>query len=170
MPKQLIGVIGGHAANTTRQAILLAERVGEEIGRRGMGVICGGEDGIMEAACRGCRGSGGVTIGVLKGNVFPAERSYLDFAILTSMDVASNNVLIWSSRGVVALDGRFGTLNEMALALDFGRPLVSIGVQRLLRPENVPPESRFTHFEGYDVDRVPGIIDHLESMIRADAT
>ncbi len=166
MPRILIGIIGGHSCNTTPEALLLAESVGGEIARRGMGVVCGGEDGIMEAACRGCKQCGGVTIGILKGKCLPADRNYLDYAILTSMDVASNSIIVWSSAGILALDGRYGTLNEIALALDFGKPLISLGTHRYLRTDNIEAE-RFAHYEGYDRSRVPEILDRLQGMIRA---
>jgi hypothetical protein len=166
MPKTLIGVVGGHSHNTTPQALGLAERVGFEVGMRGMGVVCGGEDGVMEAACRGCKKSGGATIGIIKGNSLRTDRPYLDYAILTSMDVACNNIIIWSSAGVLAFDGKFGTLNEIALALDFGKPLISLGAHLYLKLENINSE-QFAHYEGYDHARVPEILDRLESMIRA---
>jgi uncharacterized protein (TIGR00725 family) len=130
-----------------------------------MGVVCGAEGGIMKAACLGCKQSGGTTIGILKGNKISANHSYLDFAIVTSMDIASNNIIVWSSAGLVALDGRFGTLNEIALALDFGKPLVSLGTHRHLKVENVDAE-HFAHYEGYDSAQVPAILDRLESMIK----
>lgn len=162
--KTIIGIIGGHVRNTTPEALALAEMVGAELGRRGYAVVCGGYDGVMEAACRGCKQAGGTTLGILKGNDPRQANPYVDYAIPTSMDVASNNIIVWASAGVVAFDGRYGTLNEMALALDFGRPLVALGRQRLLNVANVASD-RFAHFEGYDAARVPSIIDHLETML-----
>ncbi len=165
--KTLIGIIGGHARNTTPGALLLSERVGAELGRRGFSIVCGGYDGIMEAACRGCKKAHGTTIGILKGNNPSQANRYIDYAIPTSMDVACNNIIVWSSSGIIAFDGRFGTLNEMALALDFGKPLISVGRQRFLNVDNLDSD-RFVHYEGYDVARVPEIIDRLESMLRVE--
>jgi uncharacterized protein (TIGR00725 family) len=163
--KTIIGIIGGHACNTTPDALLLAERVGAELGRRGFAIVCGGYDGIMEAACRGCKESGGTTIGILKGSDPSHANKYIDYAIPTSMDVASNNIIVWSSSGVIAFDGKYGTLNEMALALDFGKPLISLGRHQLLNVANVTSD-KFIHHEGYDLTRVLEIIDCLESMLR----
>jgi uncharacterized protein (TIGR00725 family) len=168
MPQTMIGIIGGHFSNTTPQALEIAEVLGEEIGRRGMAVVCGGEDGIMEAACRGCKRSGGVTVGILKGNAPPVKNEYLDYAILTSMDVASNNIVVWSAAGILALDGRYGTLNEIALALDFGKPLISVGVHRYLRLDHID-STRFAHYEGYDASKTTEILDRLVDMIQGGA-
>ena len=165
MPHTLIGIIGGHLYNTNAKALALAERAGAEIARRGKGVICGGEDGIGEAACRGCKQAGGVTVAILKGSALARQHPHTDYAILTSMDVASNNILVWSSAGILAFDGRFGTLNEIALALDFGKPLISLGTLNYLRDDDIH-EDTFAHYEGYDAERVPEVLDRLEAMIR----
>lgn len=132
--RKLISVIGGHAKNTHQDATILAENVGAELAKRGFGVVCGGGDGIMEAACRGCRQAGGLTVGILKGNDPAEANSEVEVAIPTSLDVASNNLVIWSGEGVIAFAGRYGTLNEIALALDFGKPIVLLGKVELLDP------------------------------------
>lgn len=163
--KKIIGIIGGHQHNTTRNALLLAEHVGAELARRGFAIICGGYDGIMEAVCRGCKEAGGTTIGVLKGNDLSQANPYIDYVIATSMDLASNHIIIWSSLGIIAFDGMYGTLNEIALALDTGKPLISLGQHRLLNVTNVDSNS-FAHFEGYDLTQVPKAIDCLEAMIK----
>ncbi|HEX6719267.1 MAG TPA: TIGR00725 family protein, partial [Pyrinomonadaceae bacterium] len=125
--KTIIGIIGGHQHNTTERALLLAERVGAELAHRGFAIICGGYNGIMEAACRGCKEADGTTIGVLKGNDPAAANPYIDYVIATSMDLASNHIIIWSSSAIIAFEGMYGTLTEIALALDTGKPLISMG-------------------------------------------
>jgi uncharacterized protein (TIGR00725 family) len=166
LPHILIGILGGRLPNTNPEALKLAEYAGAEIARRGNAVICGGEDGIGEAACRGCKQAGGLTLGILKGNTLTREHPYTDFAILTAMDVASNNILVWSSAGLLAFDGRFGTLNEIALALDFGKPLICLGEGHYLRHDLVNADT-FAYYGGYDVERVPEVLDRLEAMIRS---
>ena len=44
----------------------LAYEVGREIARRGAILVCGGLGGSMEAACRGSKEEGGMTIGIGK--------------------------------------------------------------------------------------------------------
>jgi uncharacterized protein (TIGR00725 family) len=164
MPRTIIGIIGGRLHNTSPEALPFAEQVGAELARRGLAIVCGGADGIMEAACRGCQKAGGVTFAVLKGNRTKEANAFVDYAILTSMDVASNNIIVWTAAGLIAFDGRYGTLNEIALALDFGKPLVTTGTQRLLQVDCVD-SPYFAHFDGYDQDRIPQIVDHLIAMI-----
>jgi uncharacterized protein (TIGR00725 family) len=162
--KTIIGIIGGHGQNTTAGALALSEQVGVELGRRGFTIVCGGYDGIMEAACRGCKEAGGTTIAILKENDTSKANRYIDFAIPTSMDLASNNIIVWSSSGIIAFDGKYGTLNEIALTLDIGKPLISLGQQQLLNLAQID-SNKFVHYEGYELTQVPAIIDALEAMI-----
>lgn len=164
MARKIIGIIGGQTHNTTEGALRMAEHIGVELARRGLALVCGGGNGVMEAACRGCQQAGGVTLGLLKGNDTREANPYVDFAIPTSMDVASNNIIVWAAAGVLAFDGRYGTLNEIALALDFGKPLVVIGDQYLLNITQVNTK-RFAHYKGYDIARASEILDQLQHMI-----
>ena len=163
--KPIVGIIGGRLASTTPQAMQLAERAGEELGKRGVAIICGGEDGIMEAACKGCKRVGGTTFGVLKGKDKRAANRYVDYAILTSMDLARNNIIVWSAAGLIAFDGMFGTLSEIGLALDIGKPLILMGGNRLIDISEVKLRT-FAHYEGYNVEQVAKAVDHLFRMIK----
>lgn len=162
--KLIVGIIGGHTHNTTPEALRLAEYTGAELGRRGIAIICGGESGIMEAACKGCKQAGGVTFGVMKGNLRESANQYVDYPLLTSLDLASNNIIIWTASGIIAFDGMYGTLTEMGLALDIGRPLISFGKQRLIDVSKVKSEY-FAYYDTYDTDRAGAVIDHLLRMI-----
>ena len=55
--RRLIAVIGGHLSNTNHEALRVAEYTGRVLADLDLAVICGGEDGIMEAICRGCKSS-----------------------------------------------------------------------------------------------------------------
>lgn len=143
-PRHLVGIIGGHAKNTSSQALDAAEALGYELARRGLAVVSGAADGIMEAACRGCRHGGGLTVGILKGNSTREANAFVDIAIPTSMDVASNSIIVWTSSVLVAFEGRFGTLNEIALALDFGKPVIVAGQQSLLQLDKL--DGQLFHF------------------------
>ena len=164
MARSIIGIIGGHLHHTTPSALALAEEVGAELARRGMAVICGGGDGVMEAACRGCRRAGGITLGVLKGNHPREANGEVELAILTSMDVASNNIIVWTAAGLIAFDGRFGTLNEIALALDFGKPLVVVGQPELLNVSAIRAKN-FALFDANGPAAAREIVNTLEGLI-----
>jgi uncharacterized protein (TIGR00725 family) len=124
MSKGQLGVIGGASCST--EIYEIAREVGHEIAKKGFSLICGGLGGVMEAACRGAREAGGITIGLLptgnKGDANP----YCDIVIPTGLGHARNVLVVLASDGLVAVDGEAGTLSEIAIALKVGRPLVGI--------------------------------------------
>lgn len=121
----VIGIIGGGqcSADIAHQA----EETGREIARRGGILICGGLGGVMEAACRGAKKENGLTIGIIPGTRKDDANAYVDIPIVTGMSVARNIIIIRSSQGVIAIDGRYGTLSEIAFCLEFQVPLVGLG-------------------------------------------
>jgi len=120
----LIGVIGGSSA--TPEEASLAESVGRELGRAGATVICGGRGGVMEAACRGARMAGGLTIGILPGTERAQANPYVDVPIVTGIGDARNVIIARTAEAVIAIGGSYGTLSEIALSLGFGTPVVGL--------------------------------------------
>ena len=120
----IIGVIGGDKCST--DIAMVAEEVGAEIARRNCILICGGRGGVMEAACKGARDAGGVTIGILPGPDQSEANKYVLVPIVTNMGQARNAIIALSSQGIIAVDGGYGTLSEIALALKAGIPIVGI--------------------------------------------
>jgi len=119
-----IGVIGGREAS--QEVLKLAEETGKEIARRGAVLICGGMSGVMEAACKGAKEANGTTVGILPTSSPDDTNPYVDIPIPTGMGVARNAIIINSCDGVIAIGGRYGTLSEIAFALQKGIPLVSL--------------------------------------------
>jgi len=104
-----------------------AEELGTLLAGLGYTIVCGGKGGIMEAVCRGARKKGGETIGILPG-IDPGEANpWVSTVILTGMGSARNRIVALTGRAVVAVGGRYGTLSEIAFALDAGRPVCSMG-------------------------------------------
>ena len=58
--KLFIAVIGGSIIPP--ETAQIAEEVGREIALRGVVLVCGGLGGVMEAACRGATGAGGIAV------------------------------------------------------------------------------------------------------------
>lgn len=162
--KIMIAAIGGHLSNTNPKAVLLAESFGSSLAQKGFTVICGGEDGIMEAICRGSKAANGTTMAIMKGNKRSDANKYVDYTILTSMDLAFMNVLIWSADGVIAFDGRYGTMSEIGLALDIGKPTIAVGTHKLINLGDVQ-SPYFAYYPGYDISRIPQIVEQLATMI-----
>ena len=104
----------------------LAEEVGRGLAREGAVLVCGGLGGVMEAACRGARSAGGLTVGILPGASRADGNDYLDVAIPTGMGEMRNTLIVRGADAVIAVGGEFGTLSEIAFALKIGRPVVGI--------------------------------------------
>ena len=119
-----IGVMG--AGLCTPEIERLAEEVGRLIADHQAVLISGGRGGVMEAASRGARLGGGLTIGILPGESAKEANRYVDLPITTGLGNARNVVNILSSQVIIAISGGYGTLSEIALALKAGRPVVGL--------------------------------------------
>ena len=120
----IISVIGSSTAKPEHAA--LAEEVGRELARRGIMVACGGMTGVMEAACRGAKAEGGTTIGILPGRRGSPYNPYVDIPIYTTLGYARNIIVVHSGEACIAIGGAFGTLSEIAYALDAKIPVVGL--------------------------------------------
>jgi hypothetical protein len=110
-----------------RDSILeLAEMTGTEVARAGAILLTGGLGGAMEAASRGAKRAGGVTIGILPGPSRRDANAFVDYSIPTGMGEMRNALLIRAADGVIAVGGGVGTLSEIALALRLGKPLAGL--------------------------------------------
>jgi uncharacterized protein (TIGR00725 family) len=103
-----------------------AEAVGAGLARRGAVVVCGGLGGVMEAACRGARAQGGVTLGILPGADRSAANPWVGVAVATGLGELRNGLVVRSADAVVAIAGEHGTLSEIALALKAGLRVVGL--------------------------------------------
>ena len=124
-----VAVSGGGDAGDA--ACRLAEEVGGELARRGAVVVTGGLGGAMAAACKGAKGAGGSTIGILPTDVRADANQWVDVAVPTGMGEARNALVVRAADAVVAVAGGFGTLSEIALALRLGKPVIGLGTWEL---------------------------------------
>ena len=122
--KPRIGVIGGSLC--TDDMYQLAKEVGYEIAKRGAYLITGGVGGIMEAACKGAKEAGGTTIGILPGEKAHYSNPWVDIPIVTGMSHGRNIIIVRSSDAVIAINGSYGTLSEIAFALKLNVPIVGL--------------------------------------------
>jgi uncharacterized protein (TIGR00725 family) len=107
--------------------VAAAERVGALVAQRGAVLVCGGLGGVMEAACRGAKSSGGTTVGLLPGADRAAANRFVDIAIPTGLGEARNALVVRAVDAVIAVGGGYGTLSEIALALKAGKRVVGLG-------------------------------------------
>jgi uncharacterized protein (TIGR00725 family) len=113
----------------------LAYQVGREIGRRGGILICGGRSGVMEAAAQGARETGAVTVGILPGRDAADANSYIDLPIVTDLGNARNVINVLTAQVIIAIQGGYGTLSEIGLALKVGTPVVGLETWNLQSPD-----------------------------------
>jgi uncharacterized protein (TIGR00725 family) len=126
MEKVYIGVIGS-GDHISPEVIEAAERVGEEIAKKGGIVVCGGRGGVMEAACLGAKRAGGTTVGILPGLTREDANPYVDIAIPTGLGFALRNfITVRCSDAIIMLHGEVGTLSEAVLSYQHGKPLVTL--------------------------------------------
>jgi len=121
----LIAVFGGRDCSAADYEN--AGRLGQLIAEHGFGLICGGRNGVMEAACRGAAQAGGQTIGILPDDSDEAANPWVQIAIPSGIGIARNSIIVRACRAAVAIGGKYGTLSEIAYALDLHIPIFGIG-------------------------------------------
>jgi uncharacterized protein (TIGR00725 family) len=156
----------------------MARELGREIGRRGHIFINGACPGLPHDALLGAKEAGAFTIGIS-----PAFSEYVhvneygspldnEMMIYTGQGFMERDIInIRSSDGVVFISGGIGTLNELTIAYDEGRPMgvltstggISDSVQMIIEKlclRSVPPNMVFD-------DDPARLLDKLEVAIRA---
>ena len=131
----LISVIGG--SQCSPEEARWAEEVGRGLARRGATVVCGGLGGVMHAACKGARSAGGHTIGILPGDSRDSANPCVEIPIITGIGYARNSIVAKTGEAVIAIGGSFGTLSEIAYALQAGTPVIGLNTWSLCKDGQV---------------------------------
>ncbi len=136
----VIGVMGGHEAPA--EILEESRKIGEGIAKRGHVILTGGGDGVMKAASEGAFRAGGLVLAVLPSDrVRPLEgypNDFVDIAIYTGMADARNAINAKTPRVIIAIDGGWGTVSEIALAMRNGTPVIGLKTPSI----NLPPGGR----------------------------
>ncbi len=113
-----VSIFGSARLGPSDPAYAWARATGRAFAERGWAVVTGGGPGIMEAANRGCREAGGLSVGF---NIrLPHEQGdnpFLDLAIEFSHFYARKTMFVKAAEGFVVFPGGFGTLDELFEAL-----------------------------------------------------
>jgi hypothetical protein len=152
----------------------LAREVGFELARAGYAVMTGGGSGVMEAANRGAREAGGLSIGC--NIVLPREQKpnqYLDRFIQLDHFFVRKVMLVKYSSAFVVMPGGFGTLDEafeiatlmqtdkiehfplIAVGREFWDDLIDFARETMIAQGTLSPEdARFVHLADTAADVV----------------
>ncbi len=109
-----VSVFGSARARPGSEHYELSRRIGRRLGERGLAVITGGGPGCMEAANRGAREAGALSVGL---NIeLPFEQRpnrYLDVSLTFHYFFTRKVTFVRYASGFVVLPGGFGTLDEL---------------------------------------------------------
>ena len=134
----VFGVMGG-AGDNAPEVDAKMEVIGARIAQRGHVTLTGACPGLPESAARGARASGGLTVGI---SSYRTLEEHIASGSPTDFDVMQLTELPFAHRGqdrpnymgreidniersdvVIVAGGRFGTLGELAIALEEQRPI-----------------------------------------------
>lgn len=113
-----VSVFGSARLTENDEAYEVGRRLGWRLASAGFAVITGGGPGLMEAANRGAREAGGVSVGL--SIELPEEQGtneYVDLEVRFHYFFARKLMFVRYASGFVALPGGFGTLDELFEAL-----------------------------------------------------
>jgi len=125
--KKLISVIGsdGSDINLSKHALEIAEEIGGLIAKKNAILICGGRGGIMEAACKGAKEKNGITVGIMPESKEEANK-FVEIPIISGLGNIRNSLIANTSEAIIAIAGRWGTLNEISYSMIYQKPLILI--------------------------------------------
>lgn len=120
----IIGVMGP-GEQATAADVRMAYELGQGIAVAGWVLLTGGRPvGVMDAASRGAKSVGGLTIGILPSNCREDAADAIDLAIVTGMGNGRNIINVLSSSVVISCGLGAGTASEIALAIKMSKPVV----------------------------------------------
>lgn len=132
--ERIVTIFGGSKCGPNSDEYREAKEVGTLLAAAGFTICTGGYLGVMEAASRGARESGGRVFGIVMNQFRTEPNRYLTDKVATNHFYDRLQNLITRSVGFVALRGGMGTVTEVSLVwnkLQTGvldrRPIVLVG-------------------------------------------
>ncbi len=130
--RKIIAVIGGSEAN--KKNLKIAAEVGTLIAQKGAILMTGGMGGVMLEASKGAKEANGLVVGIIPTTNRDSANSYVDIPIVTGMHEARNIIIARTCDCAIAIDGKYGTLSEIAYCLMFDKPVIGIDTWQLDAP------------------------------------
>lgn len=122
--RQPVSVVGPREA--TEAQLQCAYRIGRVLGALQVPVLCGGKNGVMASVSHGVSESGGIVVGLLPEDDTSLANPHLTVALPTGLGITRNALVARAASVMVAIGGGLGTTSEMALALQWGKPVLAI--------------------------------------------
>ena len=98
--------------------------IGKNFAKENYLVYCGGGGGVMEAISKGMNSGDGTTVGILRSDNLSEANQYLTIPVLTNMGITRNALLALNCDVAIAISGNYGTLSEIAYALQLKVPII----------------------------------------------
>ena len=118
LPTPAVTIFGSARVDEEHPAYRTAREVARRFAEQGFVVVTGGGPGVMEAANRGAREGGGLSVGF--NIVLPHEQEsnpYLDIDVTFRHFYVRKTMFVKAAEGFVIFPGGFGTLDELFEAL-----------------------------------------------------
>jgi len=124
MKKLQILIIGNNDNGCTPELENIAYQTGAEVAKSNSILITGGLGGVMKAASKGAKDSGGITVGIIPQNDKSEANEFCDIIIPTGIGLMRDFLNVLSADGVIAIGGGSGTLSEICAAYMYSKPIV----------------------------------------------
>ena len=113
-----VTVFGSARVPSDHPVYAQAHRLGRLLAEAGFAVVTGGGPGVMEAANRGAKEAGGISVG-FNIELLQEQRPnpFLDIELTFRHFYARKTMLVKAAEGLVLCQGGFGTLDELFEAL-----------------------------------------------------
>lgn len=139
--KKRVGIIGGNKPNAT--ALKKAAHMGKLIAQNNYILVNGGMGGVMQASAKAAKEENGLVIAIVPGQSRDQGNPYSDIVIPTGMGYIRNPLVVLNADILVAIDGSYGTLSEIAYAKIYNKTVFGLdtwdidGIIPLKTPEDV---------------------------------
>lgn len=173
--KYKIAVFGSAKENLTKKIYDLAKETGKEISSRGHDLITGAAKGVSTYAAEGAKENNGKTIGIspTRNNSekkdYEVDFKFIDEIIHTGEGYKGRNVIsVRKCDGMIAINGGFGTLNEITIAEGEEKPIVVLehsgGCSDIIKEifKKLNPKYKYFKLAQNSRDAVDKIIELIE--------
>ncbi len=142
---RIVSVIG--PSEPTRKEYEIAYGIGGFLASMGFVVATGGKSGIMEAALKGARDSGGLTLGILPESDSSLANPFVDIPVSTGIHEIRNFVLVNTGMVIVSIGISEGTMIEISYSLKVGKTIFAYNLPEI---KGLFEDGRIIRFKNFE--------------------